>query len=205
MIGGRVGENIMLKISLIALVGLCVVLSCGCISASKPTSIEISTDNLGTIDQSKEHNIEEVNIILYDLNGNSVKANGILHCVVRSGTSVTVRDGVIQNIQHHKIINETSIHINENDFSRTDGAISAFKVVHRDNLAHIDQSTYEVHNYVTPKDYGSIIDPNDVVTSSFDPSQTNIKGSTSYSKLIVEVDFTQADGSTLHAEKLLKA
>jgi len=72
----------MQKISSIALVGLCVILACGCVDAGKPTSIEIVTNNSGVFDNSNGNgkSIEEVYVVLYDSNGNSVRANGLVQC-----------------------------------------------------------------------------------------------------------------------------
>jgi hypothetical protein len=127
----------MLKISLVAILGIWVVLvACGCVGASKPASIEILTNNLGMFDESNGKSIEGVYVVLYDSNSDAVTASGKLLCTVSSASVKKSGD-----IKLGKIVNVTMVELDKSDFMHTQ--YDTFEI---DSNKYVKSVTKDVYN-----------------------------------------------------------
>ena len=212
----------MRKISLIALVGLFVILACGCVSASEPTSMEIVTNNSSIFDESSGRSIEEVYVVLYDSNGNSVSANGAFECIVGKVPKDGSSSGVILNTTVMKLDKNDFVHtqydtfeLDSNKYVRS--VTKDVYLVHACNILHMtdfhgDFNRYDICNYVRTKEGGFKPEEFDVITDldAVYPveqlNMTNSNGCSLYKNLMV-IAYFHPDGSdsTISAEKVLTA
>jgi len=218
----------MLKISLVAFVGLCVVMTCGCIGASEPTRIEISTNNLGAYAENGRDSIVGIYIALFDSNGKSVAESGDLSWTISRASVKKSGEVIIKNA-----INSSSIRIEKRDFLQTqsqdietdsggyvridtkDIYLALFgKVIHSVSAFGDKYNDFRINNYIPTREMGlgfsnkTIKYESDcIIDTSFKVSENpDGIGTRSCSNLMVQVDFRpNGSDSTIHAEKLLTA